>query len=676
MQFVYPQLLWAFGLLAIPILVHLFNFRRYKRLVFTNVHMLKEVLQETRSRRNIRHWLVLMSRILAFSALILAFSQPYIPLNKRGQNASSETAVIYVDNSFSMEAESETGPLLELAKERARQIVQAYGSLSRFYLITNVSYASRALSKEEILSKIDELNTTSRFKSASDVLKIAGSLPHNQGTALYYISDMQAVTFGDEDIQSDSSYRIYLLPVTTTISSNLSVDSFWLDRPVFRKGDIIKGTVLLSNRSSESREDLSLNMKLNGKTVSATALDIEAAGTEEITLEITLPDTGWLEGMLEISDAPLSFDDKLYFSFRIKPETRILLIGNPESRSWLRKVYSTDEHFRIDESAELGVDYGSLNTYGLISLAGAEEVSTGLAEALSSFVNDGGNLAIFPSEKEGASNEILARSLGIRPYGAIVKERKEAGILEEKHPLFEGVFEKIPQNLNAPQVLQYYKSTGAPMVGESYPLAMQGNDPLLSVIEKNGGKIYQCYVALNQEWGNFQKHALFVPVVLNMAISNHGKQDIYWHTETPALIGIESNQNFSQGDLRIKGSSTEWIPELLFNGGQTRLSTGTEISEAGVFPVVNKEAELIAKIALNYDRRESDITIKSPAEIREQWLKNAEILEGEPEMLRRTIAEMNEGRRLWKWFVLAALVFLFIEIFLLRRWKTLLQSPH
>lgn len=675
MQFVNPQFLWAFGLLAIPILVHLFNFRRYRKLVFTNVHMLKEVLQETRSRRNIRHWLVLASRLLAFSALVLAFAQPFVPVNKNGINASAETAVIYVDNSFSMEAESESGPLLELAKERARQIAQAYGSGTGFFLITNSSYSSRALDKDELLSRIDEVNSSSRFKSATDVLKIAASLPHAQGTALYYISDLQSANFKATEFQ-DSSYRIYLLPVSTAVPANLSIDSFWLDRPVFRKGEVVKGTVLLSNRSQEAREDISLNMKLNGKTVSATALDMEASASEQIEIEITLPDTGWLEGMLEISDAPLSFDDRLFFSFRIKPETHVLLIGNPDSRSWLKKVYATDEHFKIDESTELGVDYSSLNNYGLIALAGAEEISSGLSEALKAYVGQGGNVSIFPSAKESVNLSALVSSLGIRPYGPLIKEKREAGILEQKHPLFEGVFEKIPQNLNAPQIFQYYKASGSPAVGENYPMMMQGGEPLISVIEKNAGRIYQCFVALDDEWGNFQKHALFVPVVLNMAISRNGSKELYWHTETPSLIGIESDQNYSQGDLRIKGSTAEWIPELLFNAGQTRLSTGADIAEAGVFSVLDHGGELVAKIAMNFDRRESDITLMDPEEIRNTILRNAEILEGEPEMLRRTISELNEGKRLWKWFVLASLVFLFIEIFLLRRWKSLLQNSH
>lgn len=676
MQFVYPQFLWAFGLLVIPVLVHLFNFRRYKKLTFTNVHLLKEVLLETRSRRNVRHWLVLLSRLLAFSALVMAFAQPYIPHNKHATGASAEMAVIYLDNSFSMETESERGPLIEMAKERAREIVSAYGQSGRFFLLTNSSYSARALSKDEVFTRIDEVIASSRFKSVKDIFRIAASLPHPSGTALYYISDMQEMTFRDMEPIEDSTYRVYLLPVSTSAPANLSLDSFWLDRPVYRKGEVVKGSVKMSNRSSSSREDVSLNMKLNGKTVSATAIDMEANSSSILELEITIPDTGWLEGVLEISDAPVSFDDRLYFTLRVRQETRILLIGAPESRTYLRKVYATDEHFRVDESTELAVDYSSLNNYTLIALSGAENISSGLSEALKSFVSEGGQLAIFPSEKENTELSELFKSLGIRPYASVVKESKEAGILDERHPVFEGVFEKIPQNLNAPQILKFYRATGAPMVGETYPLAMQGGDPLISVIEKERGRIFQCFTALNNEWGNFHKHALFVPLVLNMAIPGEGAQAIYWMTETPSFVPLESEQAYNQGDVLIRGGKNEWIPELLFYGGQTKISTGTEMTEAGVFSVVNNQKELMAKMALNFDRRESDMTAIETGSISENWIKGAEVLQGEPEMLRRAISEHNEGKRLWKWFVIAALVFLFIEIFLLRNWKSSLQPSH
>ena len=82
MNFVYPAFLYALSLIAIPIIIHLFNFRRYRTVYFTNVKFLKEIKEETAVQSRLKHWLVLISRILAIIFLVLAFAQPIIPLKE------------------------------------------------------------------------------------------------------------------------------------------------------------------------------------------------------------------------------------------------------------------------------------------------------------------------------------------------------------------------------------------------------------------------------------------------------------------------------------------------------------------------------------------------------------------------------------------------------------------
>ncbi|MBL0031994.1 MAG: BatA domain-containing protein [Bacteroidetes bacterium] len=79
MQFIYPEFLFALSVLAIPIIIHLFNFRRFKKIYFTNVRFLKEIKQDTQSKSKLKHLLVLLSRLLALTFLVLAFAQPFIP---------------------------------------------------------------------------------------------------------------------------------------------------------------------------------------------------------------------------------------------------------------------------------------------------------------------------------------------------------------------------------------------------------------------------------------------------------------------------------------------------------------------------------------------------------------------------------------------------------------------
>jgi len=138
MEFVNP--LFLFGLLAIgvPILIHLFNFRKYKRVYFTNVRFLRELKEQTKKRSQLRHLIILLLRILAIICLAVAFSQPYIPFSKNRVKADSRNAVsVYIDNSFSMEAMGSKGPLLEEARQKAREIAGAYKSTDIFQVLTN-----------------------------------------------------------------------------------------------------------------------------------------------------------------------------------------------------------------------------------------------------------------------------------------------------------------------------------------------------------------------------------------------------------------------------------------------------------------------------------------------------------------------------------------------------------
>jgi hypothetical protein len=121
-NFLSPNYLYGLLLLAIPVIIHLFNFRRYKKILFTNVRFLQELKEETTRTSRLKHLLILASRLLAMLFIILAFAQPFIPSGEAGPANSGEPVSIYIDNSFSMDAVSSEGPLLEVARKKAREI--------------------------------------------------------------------------------------------------------------------------------------------------------------------------------------------------------------------------------------------------------------------------------------------------------------------------------------------------------------------------------------------------------------------------------------------------------------------------------------------------------------------------------------------------------------------------
>src|SRR5882757_587182 len=132
MHFLYPAFLFALITLAIPVIIHLFNFRRYQKVYFSNVQFLKEIQEQQSSRRNLKERLILAARLLALFFLVLAFARPYIS-NQNTGNASRQNAVsVFVDNSYSMQTLNREGSLLDDAKQKAKEIASAYNINDRF----------------------------------------------------------------------------------------------------------------------------------------------------------------------------------------------------------------------------------------------------------------------------------------------------------------------------------------------------------------------------------------------------------------------------------------------------------------------------------------------------------------------------------------------------------------
>ena len=116
MEFLYPGFLWALTAVAIPVIIHLIYFRRFKKVYFSNIRFLKEIKEETTNTNKLKNLLILLARIFAILFLVLAFAQPYIPQGEKLKSGTTGVS-IYIDNSFSMEALSDEVSLLEKAKK-------------------------------------------------------------------------------------------------------------------------------------------------------------------------------------------------------------------------------------------------------------------------------------------------------------------------------------------------------------------------------------------------------------------------------------------------------------------------------------------------------------------------------------------------------------------------------
>jgi len=234
MQFLHPGFLFALFAISIPIIVHLFNFRRYKTVYFSNVRFLREVQEETSSRSKLKHWLVLASRILALSFLVFAFAQPYIPSKRNHVAAGRKFVSIYIDNSFSMNAVSGGRSLFDKAKLAAKEMAGSYSADDEFQLLTNDFQGrhQRLVGKEEFMGMVDELEISPAVRNLSEITrrqKDALSRENSSSQVIYLLSDFQK-NMGALNIDSSVSYN--LIPLAADAQENIYIDTCWFNEPV------------------------------------------------------------------------------------------------------------------------------------------------------------------------------------------------------------------------------------------------------------------------------------------------------------------------------------------------------------------------------------------------------------------------------------------------------------
>ena len=151
MQFVRPEFLFALFALIIPIVVHLFQLRRFKRQEFTNLAFLETIKHQTRKSAILKKWLILCLRLFALGCIVLAFAQPYFS-NHTTKGTTAEI-VIYLDNSFSMQALGAKGILLERS---IQELLTNLDPTSEVDIFTNTkTYRKRALKslQDELLDR-------------------------------------------------------------------------------------------------------------------------------------------------------------------------------------------------------------------------------------------------------------------------------------------------------------------------------------------------------------------------------------------------------------------------------------------------------------------------------------------------------------------------------------------
>lgn len=681
----HPLFLIGLVSLAIPILIHLLQLRRYRKVWFSNVRALQAIQDESRRQNNLRRRLLLAMRLLALLFLVLAFCQPVLP-GRDGQLQAGGSAVsVYVDNSYSMECGGMESSLMESAKQKAREIAAAYKPGDQFQLLTNdaAGVQFRWLSREEFLAAVDTLRTSPVTQPLSAMLRRqqsflrASSAPNRNA---YCIGDFQCSTADFEACADDSLVSATFVPLGGSEVANIYIDTLVFNSPAYHPGATARLEVRVANDGDKAVERLPLRLFADGRQRALAAVDIGAHASVTATMSFVLDDKPLQQGYVETSDYPVTFDDRYYFSLAIDQRIPMLVLDGGQENPYLARLFSGDSLVDYHRTAAGAVDYTHLADHRIIVLDELRAVPSGLGQPLQRFVADGGTLLVLPAaEADRDSYNAFLSSLQAPLLGAWSGERSRVDHLVADHPLLQGVFQGSQEQLELPALTGRYRlEAGASAVAEPV-LVMADGGSYLARTAAGEGALYLFGGPLRKEYTDLVTQALFVPLLYNMALFSTPQQQPchlltasdpiplrgrYELEAPPHLVGSETSASAAQLDI---------IPSLRRQGSRQYLLPRGELSQAGNYLLGDPRALSSSSVShaqgeglsFNYSRRESDLRCYTPAEVRrhlrDAGLRHASVAAVARKSMTDYVVSRTHGRPLWRWCLLLALLFLAAE---------------
>jgi hypothetical protein len=634
MQFKHPEILYFLFLLVIPILVHLFQLRRFKIEYFTNVKLLKELQIQTRKSAKIKKWLLLATRLLLLTCLILAFAQPFFEA-KDTTNKGNEL-VILVDNSFSMQAKGAKG---ELLKRSIQELLEELPENQQFSLLTN-SEVFWDTDIKSIQKELQSLNYSAMPFQLDYLINQVEIKKKNTKKDYVIITDaIQSESKKALDLEENNV--VYFIQPEAQNKTNISIDKVLISNVL----DQFYELKITLKAFGETENEVPLSVFSNNKAIAKTIAKFESATTE---IAITIPKIDF-HGTVSIEDNSLSYDNKYYISISKPKKANIIAIGTSDKNNFLSRIFTADE-FNFISTDLTTLDYNQIENQDAIILNELEDLPIALGTTLKSFYEKGGSIVLIPNVKNSTSLlNTFAKNFGGLSYSKLSTSGKQITKINFDHPLYQTVFEKKVTNFQYPNTKESFGLSGVTTI-----LQYEDNSVFVGSTTNRLGTFYAFSAPINKQNSNFQNAPLIVPTFYNMG-QNQGKTGINAYTigENENLILETSLAKDEVVSIQKEGYS--FIPMQQILNAKCKLSFGDYPEVAGNFDVM-KGKNSLKKISFNYPRTESDLTQKSTANF-ENFTKINNI-----STALNDIASERTSNEIWKWFIFATLLLLITEL--------------
>ena len=677
MNFIYPYFLAGLSAIAIPIIIHLFNFQRPKKVYFSNVKFLKEIKEATSNRLKLKHLLILLARILFIVFLALAFAQPFLKSKNAAFISGATNVAFYLDNSYSMQNELEEGKALDIAVKSISSATEVFAPNTSYSLLTNDFAVGDQFykNKEKLVERLSEVNFSANYRSADAIYKRQEQSPEEdkQAHTFFWFSDFQKSTLGNlSALKFDTADNVYLVPINNKKVKNVFIDSLWLESPVVRPNENNTLHAILKNSGEEEVRGLVVRLYIDNAQVSAATIDVSINASAKADFVFNVTVSGERKCKLSFEDFPVTFDNDYYFILDISHQINIQNIE--EKPSYITDAYSSESIFNSVNINAGAIDYSALPSSNVIILNELEEIPASLTEALRQFYAKGGSIVIVPSAKANAeSYKKLFSTLSLPPVSIIPKADTSAKIAAEllspdfNNPFFKDVFEKTDKRISMPYA---FPALNFGLGGEVL-LKTKGNSSFLSVFRNGNGKVYIFSSPFDAPYTDFYKQAIFVPVLYKIAFNSITENQKLSYSLQQSSIAVDIEPTGNEHVYELVGENFKSIPDQRFMGKTLLLEVPRDEMKAGFFDL-KKNNEVVKTLAFNYGKSESYLDFYSPEELMTIFASNKNVhvyKASSSEDFVSKFKKENIGVPLWKYCLILCLMFLLAELLLIRFFK-------
>ncbi|HEX6730608.1 MAG TPA: BatA domain-containing protein, partial [Pyrinomonadaceae bacterium] len=586
MSFLTPLFWLGVAALAAPILVHLVRRTRARRVQFPALVFVRQVPQRTIRRRTLHNLLLLALRCLAILLIVLAFTRPFFFGGSSAKETSSAGAtVVLLDASLSMRR----AQLFAEAQRRADTVIDeaSFGeslsvlSFDKRYTVLNRFTADKDQSRAAVRAASAGWDGTDYEQALRGAESLLNEVKTGGDRKIVLISDFHAPGWST----ATASFKLGNATKLVTIDvggnnaeANVAVTNVEARGVVFGQKYLENLAVHVNNFSDAPRDRVQIAFQINDQTVEKRELSFgsrEARVIEFTGFNLT---EGANRCVIALGTDDFAPDNNFYFTLKREiPAKAVIIESASRGRSdslYLQSALTTNDAlpYTFNVKTTGSVDPSSIAEYSLVILNDAGSISAALAQALTRFVEAGGQLIIATGPRTDISgfNDLLQKVSPVALREMVQTKLNEGVAITEvkfDHPIFE-IFRESGR-LSSARVVGYVRSE--PQANASVLARFEDGSPALIESRSGKGRVLVFATSLGPSWNDLPLTPLFLPFVHQMVKYAGQRDDASWYQlgqtftvrrdqeasgpaiDTPGGARLSEIRSTSEGDLLVTG---------------------------------------------------------------------------------------------------------------------------